>query len=254
MSISYISILLGLLLLAVPAYVLARVDTVLLSRVVKAIGRTIALMAAVGALMWLLWRVESLWVSLLWVVIMTLVAAWMLLRRTQLSQRQLLPSVFVGMLTAVVLSGGYLLLVLRLDSPLAARWVVPVATILLIHILPTNIRAVSTYFSMLHTDSQSYYTHLGNGASRPAALMPYVRQALRSMMEPTATGLTAMSIFILPSLLAGMLMGTMLPVDAVVLFVLLLIGAMTASVVSLLVTLWVADRFVFNKRGELIKS
>ena len=251
MSISYISILLGLLIFAVPVYVMARVDTVLLSRVVKAVMRTVGLMVVVGVLMWALWRVEMPWVSLLWVVVMTLVTAWMLLRRTQLPQRQLLLPVFAGMMVAVLAVGGYLLLVLNVESPLAAKWVVPVSTVLLIHVLPTNIRALSTYFETLRNDSQSYYTHLGNGASRLTALMPYVRQALRSMMEPTASGISSISIFILPSLLAGMLLGRQLPVDAVVLFVLLLIGAVSASVISLLLTLWISDKTVFNKRGEL---
>jgi putative ABC transport system permease protein len=123
--------------------------------------------------------------------------------------------------------------------------------VLLAHVLTTNTRAVSAYFEALRKDTLNYYTQLGNGASRLVALAPYVRQALRSMLEPTAASMAVMGLFALPMLLAGLLMGGMTPVQATLLFVLLVVASIAASTLALVVTLWVADKRVFDKRGKL---
>lgn len=251
MNISILSVILGLLLLVVPGYLLMRVDMPLLQRVAKATARMMAQSGVAGALLWGLWHVGSAWLCLLWVVVMAAVAAWLLVNRSRLPQKRMFLPAWAGMTTGVVAVGGYLLLVLQLEQPLTARWMVPVGGLLLAHVLTTNTRAVSAYFEALRNDSLSYYTQLGNGASRLVALAPYLRQALRSMMEPTAASLAVMGLFALPMLLAGLLMGGLSPVQATLLFVLLTVAAMAASTLALVVTLWVADKQMFDKRGEL---
>ena len=251
MTISILSIVLALLLLALPAYLLVRLDMPLLQRWAKATGRMMLQMAVAGTLLWLLWRADRLWASLLWVVATTVAAAWLLVKRARLQQKQLFVPVCAGLLTGVLVTGGYLLLVLRLEQPLTARWIIPIGGVLLAHVLTTNTRAVSAYFEALRKDTLNYYTQLGNGASRLVALAPYVRQALRSMLEPTAASMAVMGLFALPMLLAGLLMGGMTPVQATLLFVLLVVASIAASTLALVVTLWVADKRVFDKRGEL---
>lgn len=251
MTISILSILLGLLLLALPGYLLARLDMPLLMRAAKATGRMMLQMAVVGTLLWALWRMQSLWITLAWVVVTTTAAAWLLVKRARLQQKMLFLPVCAGLLAGVLVVGAYLLLVLRLEQPLTARWMIPVSGLLLAHVLTTNTRGVSAYFETFRADSLSYYTLLGNGGSRLTALAPYVRQALRSMMEPTTASLSVMGLFALPMLLAGLLMGGLTPVQATELFVLLVVAGIAASTLALVVTLWVADKRVFNKRGEL---
>lgn len=251
MTISILSIILGLLLLALPAYLLLQLDQSLLLRSTRAVVRMMAQMAVLGGVLWALWYVDKLMVSLLWIVVTTVAAAWLLVKRTRLQQKQLFLPVWAGLLTGVLVVGGYLLLVLRLEQPLTARWIVPVSGVLLAQILTTNTRGVSAYFEALRRDAQSYYTLLGNGASRLKALTPYVRQALRSMMEPMMSSLAVTGLLALPMLLAGLLMGGLSPVAASVLFVLLVVAGIAASVLALVTTLWLADKQAFNKRGEL---
>lgn len=251
MTISYLSLLWGLLLLAVPGYLLARFDMPLMQRTVKPVMRMMAQMAVVGAVTWLLWRLDNPWLSLLWIVAMALVAAWLLVKRARLQQKTLLLPVWAGIVAGVAVVEAVVLLTLRGVHPLSARWMIPIGAVLMSHVLTTNLRGVSAYFEALRTDDLSYYTQLGNGASRLVALTPYVRQALRSMTEPTLTSLSTMGLFAMPMLLSGLLLGGLSPVEAVVLFVVLLVASIAASSLALVVTLWVADRQAFNKRGEL---
>ena len=84
------------------------------------------------------------------------------------------------------------------------------------------------------------------------ALAPYITRALRSMTVPAAANLSAMGLFVLPMLLSGLLLGGMKPVMAVAVMVLLVVAAIAASMLSLVLTLWLCDRRAFDKSGKII--
>ena len=251
MKITLLTAVLALLLLALPGYVLARLDLPLLKRTGRGVVRMVAQVAAVGALTWALWKVPSPWLCLLWLLAVTMVATWVLLSRSRLSMQRLFLPTWIAMTVAVAVVGVLALLAVSVDHLLAPRWVVTVGAVLTAHVLTTNIRGLSTYFETLRTDSTSYYAQLGNGASRPVALTPYVRQALRSMMEPTVAAMAVTGLPVLPMLLSGLLMGGLSPLVATVLFLVLMMAGLTASVGALLLTVWLADKSVFDKRGAL---
>lgn len=251
MKITLLTAVLALLLLALPGYVLARLDLPLLKRTGRGVVRMVAQVAAVGALTWALWKVPSPWLCLLWLLAVTMVATWVLLSRSRLSVQRLFLPTWIAMTVAVAVSGVLALLAMGVDHLLAPRWVVTTGAVLTAHVLTTNIRGLSTYFETLRTDSTSYYAQLGNGTSRPVALTPYVRQALRSMMEPTVAAMAVTGLPVLPMLLSGLLMGGLSPLVATVLFLVLMMAGLTASVGALLLTVWLADKSVFDKRGAL---
>lgn len=251
MKITLLTAVLALLLLALPGYVLARLDLPLLKRTGRGVVRMVAQVAAVGALTWALWKVPSPWLCLLWLLAVTMVATWVLLSRSRLSMHRLFLPSWIAMTVAVAVSGVLALLAMGVDHLLAPRWVVTTGAVLTAHVLTTNIRGLSTYFETLRTDSTSYYAQLGNGTSRPVALTPYVRQALRSMMEPTVAAMAVTGLPVLPMLLSGLLMGGLSPLVATVLFLVLMMAGLTASVGALLLTVWLADKSVFDKRGAL---
>lgn len=251
MKITLLTAVLALLLLALPGYVLARLDLPLMKRTGRGVVRMVAQVAAVGALTWALWKVPSPWLCLLWLLAVTMVATWVLLSRSRLSVQRLFLPTWIAMTVAVAVSGVLALLAMGVDHLLAPRWVVTTGAVLTAHVLTTNIRGLSTYFETLRTDSTSYYAQLGNGASRPVALTPYVRQALRSMMEPTVAAMAVTGLPVLPMLLSGLLMGGLSPLVATVLFLVLMMAGLAASVGALLLTVWLADKSVFDKRGAL---
>ena len=251
MKITLLTAVLALLLLALPGYVLARLDLPLMKRTGRGVVRMVAQVAAVGALTWALWKVPSPWLCLLWLLAVTMVATWVLLSRSRLSMHRLFLPSWIAMTVAVAVSGVLALLAMGVDHLLAPRWVVTTGAVLTAHVLTTNIRGLSTYFETLRTDSTSYYAQLGNGTSRPVALTPYVRQALRSMMEPTVAAMAVTGLPVLPMLLSGLLMGGLSPLVATVLFLVLMMAGLTASVGALLLTVWLADKSVFDKRGAL---
>ncbi len=240
MRLSYLNLVLGLLLLlAVPGYLTYVYDRQLLRRAATALVRMAVQMGAVGGCLWLLYRYDGLWLSLVWVAVLVVAAALLLVSRTRLPARVLLLPACAAMFVSVVAVSAFVLcFVLRPAEPLSARWVVPVTGVLMAHVLTTGIHGVRTYFDCLRQDGQPYYTLLGNGASRLQALAPYITRALRSLLVPAVGNIAATGLFVMPMLLSGLLIGGMGPVEAVLSFVVLMFAAVTASVLSLLLTLW----------------
>ena len=253
MTLSYLNLLLGLLLLVIPGFLIYTYDLQMLRKAVVAVVRMAVQIAAVCGCLWLLYRYDNIWLNLLWLIVLVVAAAFMLVSRTRLPSRVLMLPACVGMFVSVMAVSAYVLYaVLRPETPMHARWFIPVTGILMAHVLTTNIHGVRTYFDSLRQDSQPYYTLLGNGASRLQALAPYITRALRSLLVPTIANFSVMGLFVMPMLLSGLLLGGMSPVEAVVVFVVLVLSAVAASVLSLLLTLWLSDRKSFNRQGRLI--
>ena len=239
MTLSYLNLLLGLLLLVIPGYLLYTYDRLTLPKAALAVVRMMVQLSVMGGLLWLLYRFNSVWLNLLWLLLLVVAAAFLMVSRTQIRSRILFLPACISMFVSVLAVSAYILfVVLRPESPMSAQWFVPVTGVLMAHVLMTNIHAVRTYFDSLQQDSQPYYTLLGNGASRLKALTPYFTRALKSMTVPALASLSAMGLFVLPMLLSGLLMGGMPPVTAVAVFILLIIASITASVLSLALTIW----------------
>ena len=252
MTLSYLNLVLGLLLLAIPGYLIYTYDHLSLPKVALSVVRMMVQMAAMGACLWLLYRYDSVWFNLLWLLVLVVAAAFLLVSRSHLRSSVLfLPASLSMFVSVLAVSAFVLFAVLRPESPMSARWFVPVTGVLMAHVLTTNIHAIRTYFDSLRQDSQPYYTLLGNGASRPAALAPYIAKALKSLTAPAMTSLSVMGLFVLPMLLSGLLLGGLHPVEAVAVFVLLMLACLAASMLTLVLTVWLADRHAFNRQGRL---
>ena len=247
----YLSLLLGLLLLIVPGYMIYVYDRLTWRQTVLAVVRMLVQLTAMGALLWAVYHFDRVWLCLLWLLLLVVAASFLMVSRSRLRSGILYLPVAVAMFVSVLAVSLYIVYVV-FGASFVASWFVPVSGVLMAHVLTTNIPAVSTYFDALRQDSQPYLTLLGNGASRPKALAPYITRALRALTVPAIANLSAMGLFVLPMLLSGLLLGGMEPLRAVCTFVVLMLGCMAASVLSLGLTLWLSDRRAFNRQGQLL--
>ena len=253
MILSYLNLLLGLLLLIVPGYMLYTYDRLAMPKAALAMAKMVVQMSVMGACLWALFRYDNVWFCLLWLVIIVVAASFLLVSRTRYRSAVLFLPVCIAMLVSVLAVSLFLIfVVLRPAASMSARWFVPISGVLTAHTLMLNIPALRTYYESLRQDGQPYLTLLGNGASRMAALAPYVTRALRSMMVPAIASLSAMGLFVMPMLLSGLLLGGLGPVDAVLIFVFLTLGCMTTCILTLGLTLILADRRSFNRQGQFL--
>lgn len=252
MTITYVSIISCLVLAAIPGWLLWYFTPRLLRITAIAALRMTVQTAVLGGLLWLLWHYESPWLNLAAAVVLIMVSALTTVRYGRLPVRPLLLPVAAGIAAGVALTAAIILFgVVRPVSPLSAQWLVPIIAVLTAHVATVNATALNTYFNALRTDRQTYLTQLGNGASRRQALTPYVARALRATAASTVGNLSVTCLIAIPMLLSGMLMGGVGPLAAALLLIALTVGAIAAQTIALIVTVWLADRRVFDRSGTL---
>lgn len=246
-----IGIVFALLLLAVPIYLFWRICPQLLPTFAKTTVSLAVQMAFVAFYMFWLFRANSIVYDVLWLLAMTLLGGLLACQRTHLRRRTMLLPLVAGQFSTVVVVTFYLVLfVVRPDNVLSAQWIVPVTGLLLCAAQPVCAAALKEYYGALQRDNQLYHFLLGNGASHREAVMPFVRRAIVKAFTPMFANLSFIGVIVVPELTYGLLFGGVEPVKAVVLSAVILLSSITVSVVSILLTLYVADRGSFDAFGR----
>ena len=243
----------GLFLLVVPGFLLYLFDQQLLRRFLLSFGRMLLQMGFMALILWALFRLDSPWLNLVWLLLMSVVSAWVVVSRARLVWSRLFLPIAGGTFLAVLVVTVYLLLtVIRQPPLLSSRWFVPVACVLLTHVLVTNIRSLSAFYEHLKADVLTYETRLANGQAHWRSLLPFVGKALQAIIVPATANVAATGLIVLPMLASGLLLGGTTPVEAVILTLILTAASISLSVISLLLILVLADRRTFDKRGRFL--
>ena len=239
--------LLGLLLLLIPAGALYVLERKKLQSFVVAVSRMVTQLLVLCLIVWGLIKVDNIWLSLAWLLLMSGISAFIVLKRCKLDIRKLILPTCAGLFMGVFLIGLWLLglvLPVRIFNP---RWFVPVMALLLGHATSMMIRGLSTYVSALHTDQQQYEFLRGNGLTHFKALLPFFRQSLLAILSPTIANLTTLGLTAMPLLLCGLFLGGMTPINAFFAMLHMTVGCIAVSVVALAITLFLADKALFGK-------
>lgn len=245
MKILILHTFLALLLLLIPAGALYFFEPKKLVRFLMVVGRMTVQLLALCLLVWVLIRVDSVWLSMAWLVAMALGGSWLVLKRCEQKGRAMLPAVALGLFLGVFLVGMWLLAVVLPVKAFDVRWFVPVMSLLMGHSVSMLVRGLSTYLSALQTDKEHYEFLRGNGTPHLKALQPFMRSALLAVVQPTMVNLSQLALASMPLLLVGLLLGGLTPVNAFAMMLFMTIGCISASVLVLGLTILLTDKKVW---------
>ena len=252
MDISYIALGLGLLLLLIPLFFLWQLRTGLVKATLVAAGRMIVQLFLISIYLRYLFEWDNPWLNTLWVVIMAVIATHTLGERTRLRWRVVAVPAFVSFVVAALLVGFFFLcVVLQLDHPFTARYFIPIMGILMGNMLGVNVLTLSTFYSGIERERATYYYLLGNGATRFEAWLPFLREAVIKSFTPCIANMAVMGIVALPGTMIGQILGGSSPDVAVKYQMMIVIITMSASMLSLVLTLWLSTRQAFDAFGRL---
>ena len=225
--------LLGLLLLVIPAGLLYLLERPMLKTFGIAVGRAIVQLALLCLIVWGLIRVDSPWLLLLWLVAIAAYSGWLVVKRCKQEVKKWMLPVSAGLLIGVSLIAFWLLglvFPVRIFDP---HWFVPVTALLMGHATAMLIRGLSTYLSALKSDEQQYEFLRGNGLAHFKALQPFLRRSLLAVISPTMANLSVLGLTSMPLLLVGIRLGGISPLHAFLLMIGMIAGCVSASVLSL---------------------
>lgn len=235
MNISYWHFVLSLLLLAAPACGLWWLSRRLFRQTVVAMGQFVAVLVVLTCCYVYLFQWDSAWLNVVWIVLSGGVATLRYCRR-----RWLLVPVFVGMLVALFPVGLLTLLLVGPAGSVFEAWLfVPVMTLLQAECLFVSRRGLTSYVLNRREHGSLNEYLLGNGAKDVQALKPFIAAAVRRAYAPVLSQLLLVGVVFVPSLLLGLLIGGVEPVQAALFVLMLTMAGLCCSLLSLLASVFI---------------
>lgn len=253
-DISNISMLLGLLLMALPIYFFGKYNTGMVKSTIIAVVRMVVQLLLVGLYLKYLFLWDNPLLNIAWVLIMVVVATETSLTRTKLKRSVMMIPLLVGFITASLLIGGYFLgIVLKLDNIFDAQYFIPILGILMGNMLGVNVIGLNTFYYNLMREKSCYYYLIGNGATVDEATAPFVRQALTRAFSPAIANMAVMGLVALPGTMIGQILGGSSPDVAIKYQMMIIVITISASIISLMSTLYLSKRASFDTMGRIIE-
>lgn len=254
-NVSILGCVLGLLLLAVPFYVMFKYRLRIMDVVLASLVRMVLTMGVVGGMVYAAIAYDKLWLNVVLTVMMIVAGAVLAVRRSRLNMRRLMVPMLAGMSVATLVVAAYVLyLVVGVESPLSAKMLLPVAGMLVAGVMTSNAKALHAYYVGLANHSQLYDYLVGNGATHRQAVNYFVRRALEANMVPHARYMAYTVVTVAPAMAWAMVMSGAGVVAAGVVTVMMAVAAMAASVLSLMVALMVGRKYCFDDYMALKKD
>jgi putative ABC transport system permease protein len=212
-------------------------------------------LVAVGLGLTLLFRHESAVLVGLVLLVMTTVAAFTSVRRVEHgpSARALLPGAFVAIAAAGTLAlVPVFVWIVPVRPWFAARYVVPVAGMLLSSAMNVVALVFERLFASAQTEADSIEAALSLGATPTQALAPHVRTALRAALTPTINGLLTVGLVALPGMMTGQIVSGIEPTQAVRYQIVILYQLVMVAAVAGTIAAYAARRLLFDERARLV--
>jgi len=251
------ALLYGLCLLP---WLLLRMLGLLLSRDIGiSVLRMSVQLALVGFYLKWLFELNNPWFNGLWILVMLLVADFSILRRAGLKVRYFALVTFIAIAFSILFSAAFLVFwVIRPALFYDARYIVPLAGMILGNCLQGNVIALERFYSALRKNENEYATFLMLGATRMEAVRPYFRDAIKAAINPTIAGMATMGLVSLPGMMTGQILGGSEPWVAVKYQIAIMVCIFTSTTLATIINLKLSLKSAFNDfdvlRDEVIDN
>ncbi|WP_333876441.1 ABC transporter permease [Methylobacter sp.] len=204
-------------------------------------------LALVGIYLKMLFDLNHPWLNGLWILVMLLVADLSILRRAGLKVRYFVLATFMAIASSILFSTAYLVvLVIQPTHFYDARYIVPLAGMILGNCLQGNVIALERFYSALSKNENEYATFLMLGATRWEAVRPYFRDAVKAAINPTIAGMATMGLVSLPGMMTGQILGGSEPWVAVKYQIAIMICIFTSTTIACIINLKFSLNIAFN--------
>ena len=237
MNITIVRMLIGILLLMIPALILFRLDRRFLRQSASVLGRlTVTLLVLAGCLYYI-FQWDMAWVNILWVLLSSGVATAVYCRK----RWQSVP-IYISMTVVTFIMGIVVLLLMDVPHLFGASYFLPVMTMLQAEALFVCRRGITTYVLERRTHKELFEYLRGNGAHQLEALRPFLTKAITRAFTPVLQQLLLVGLVFVPSLLCGMLLCGIQPLQAIAFLVLMTAAALSSTMLILVLSIYIYTR------------
>jgi len=224
-------------------------------RTLIAFTRMALQLALVGIYLEVIFRLNNLWINLLWILAMITVANLNILSNSGLSRKKFFLSGMGALCAALFSIMLYFMIVIVSPEPIYdARYFIPIAGMVLGNCLRSNVVALERFFSSIKRQEKAFLSYLMMGAAPHEAIRPFARDAVRAAMNPGISSVATMGLVALPGMMTGQILGGALPLTAIKYQIAVMIAIFTASLISVCLNIYLSLKVAFNEYGMLEKS
>lgn len=237
MNITVFRVLIGIVLLLIPALILFRLDRRFLRQSCVVMARlAVSLLILAGCLYYVfLW--DKVWINILWVLLSSAVATFVYCRK----RWQFIP-IFFSMTPVTFVMAIVVLLLMDVPRMFSAWCFLPVMAILQSEALFVCRRGISTYVFERRQHKELLEYLRGNGASQTEALRPFVTKAITRAFNPVLSQLLLAGIVFVPALLCGLLVGGITPLQAIGFLLITTTAALCSTMLVLVLAIYIYSR------------
>ena len=251
-DISYLELFAGYALMLIPVFIFWYYKTGLVKDTLWATIRMTVQLLLVGFYLDFIFKLDSILVNIVWVLVMSVIASYTIIQRSRLSYRLFLFPVLLSGIISIAITDAYFLgFVIKLDNVFNARYFIPITGMLLGNTIRTVILSLDSFYKKIDDEQTTYRWYLANGASRKEALQPFMRNALRVAFNPLIATTAIMGLISLPGMMTGQILGGSNPNLAVRYQIMILIIIFSSAILNVVLTIWFSNRIAFDTFDNL---
>lgn len=236
------------LLLLLPIAILYYLDTGLTRTILVAALRMTLQLGFVAVYLEVIFRLNSIWLNVLWILVMMVAANVNILTGSGLKVQRFFLPVFAGLLIGgSLIIGFFVFLAVRPHPVYDARYLIPISGMILGNCLRANVISLERFYSGLRKNEKEYLTYLLMGASLHEATRPFVQESIKPALAPTLSTMATVGLVSLPGMMTGQILGGSDPTVAIKYQVAIMISIFTATVLTAIFNLYLSMRTAFNE-------
>lgn len=244
MTISFLSLALIIVFLAIPAFVFYANGIRLATVSMKAVGRMLCLLLVFGGTLYLLTKWDNALLNVVFAFLLTLLSAFCTAQRSHATPSNNFVAVLASIALPTLAASALVTLAIGGDlSHFSSRTFAILTGILSGSVIVPCGKALRTYRAGLRNHGQLYCYLTGNGASRQEALAYMKRRALTAAAMPGVKWMGTLYVATTPTVLWCLSLSGVGVLEAVTYQVLLLAASWCISLCSTLLFLFIAQRW-----------
>jgi putative ABC transport system permease protein len=254
-DISYTSLIFCFFLLAIPIFISRKIRLELEKSTLEAVFRMSIQLFFAGLFLNFIFNLNNGLLNLAWVGMMIFFASYTAIKSADLSVKKL----FVPIILAIAFSNLAVLLyvnkfVINLDNLLDARYLIPIAGMLLGNTLRGNVVGIGDFYNNIKRNENRYLYSLSLGAGMYEATLPYLRKSLKAAVKPTLANIASIGIVSLPGMMTGQILGGASPLIAIKYQITIMIAIYVSTILSATLSILTSFRTAFDEYGLVNKD
>ena len=239
-------------LMLIPVGIFFYLQLGIIRETVVAMVRMTVQLILVGLYLKYIFQLNNPFVSLLWVVVMLVVANFSILNKAGLKPSLFFWRSMVGVAgSTLFVSGWFIIVAIQPEPVYDARYMVPIVGMILGNCLRSNVLSLERFYSGIRNNEHEFTTYLLLGATLREATLPYLRTAVKSAINPSVATMATMGIVSLPGMMTGQILGGAMPITAIKYQIGIMICIFTAMTVAALVNILLSLPVAFDDHQRL---